>query len=1159
MPRSLLSVRWSPDGTYLAAVPLYDARVMLWHTADGDLRSLTKLMMLRHTRVVHQIDWRSSPAGTEPAPVLVVMLANCQACIYAPVVDEPYVLRQWAAVDAAVDQAMDTGAKVVALMYCDAYRLETAVRHDKLQLEQLQQWDHSGVASPAEQETHRSRSHQLEQLMAHSPDLFFALLSDGSLAVYALLNLQSGSPTLLNTYVVLHLAPTMAMEEDAVPLLLRFVPLAFHGARKGGGMIPTAVIHAQSANGMRGIAAISLALLFDGDARGFFVQDTLLPSADDVAGESDTAMLPLLRAEHKADIVALDVSHDYQSVMSLSNDGVLIGWHMRGGPKEGLVSQHRVRVRGASYACVVGHDAHFAAVVGDQLTLVAAAPQESVQGQLVHTADSPVETHRLPSGVHADDVLVFNSVCTSATAFALVLLTRQGKALVWPTHSDAQGMYTLDAPERTDLASLTAMGTLTAATLVESMHWGDTTCHALCTCDDMGHLDVWALEGAAWTRRLRLSTSHTATRVISGSKAGYLALAELRDAAWHVSVWDLSLAHSAYACVHEVEAGGTGTMCLAWGKWEHEGVLAMGAGTTVTVVAKQTPRAPPVLGPVPAVWGPVAAYSMGQAGTAAVDQVQWVKGLHLLIASTCQLFLFTPNVEQAHESAPEPLTALLAEHAASLPLYHPRVLQYAVQLRLHHGVHAVLTDLARAMTSSLYDPDTVATLSVTADDFGQRSDPGPVAQLYTDELLANLTDLLQSKRAPGLRLDETHGLLDVLQALQATLAELVDEPGRQCLIQLYPLAPADEEKALGPFAAPTLPPGALLFWAQQSQEQEILAGRVQSALDGITWPRLRASGIFAWSHDRARLVPLMEQAARAAYTAGDEVDPVLSTMFYLALKQHSMVRSVWRRAVGHQDYGKMATFLANDFSQERWRLAAQKNAFALISQRRFGFAAAFFLLSGSLQDAVNVCIRNLKDIGLAIALARVYEDDEHGPVFLKIVRSHIVPLAVQLGDRWMGCWALHVLGEHTSMLHMITVRSQDSPRCRWMRLPRMKNTQGTRSGCVEENPGPMSRTPFCCWPWSGPRHNPGFTRRRGNGRQPTKQRCSHWPRHGGNRWVRLRHSPRLRHDWARCRSLLVLHAPGCGPGAAGGSAREKAGVDCRAGARAAFRPGRRRI
>ena len=47
-------------------------------------------------------------------------------------------------------------------------------------------------------------------------------------------------------------------------------------------------------------------------------------------------------------------------------------------------------------------------------------------------------------------------------------------------------------------------------------------------------------------------------------------------------------------------------------------------------------------------------------------------------------------------------------------------------------------------------------------------------------------------------------------------------------------------------------------------------------------------------------------------------------------------------------------FFKNDFTQDRWRKAALKNAFSLLGKQRFEHAAAFFLLAGAVDDAIEV-------------------------------------------------------------------------------------------------------------------------------------------------------------------------------------------------------------
>lgn len=52
----------------------------------------------------------------------------------------------------------------------------------------------------------------------------------------------------------------------------------------------------------------------------------------------------------------------------------------------------------------------------------------------------------------------------------------------------------------------------------------------------------------------------------------------------------------------------------------------------------------------------------------------------------------------------------------------------------------------------------------------------------------------------------------------------------------------------------------------------------------------------------------------------------------------------------------MTAFFSNNFNEDRWRKAALKNAFSLLGKQRFQHSAAFFLLAGSLKDAVEVIV-----------------------------------------------------------------------------------------------------------------------------------------------------------------------------------------------------------
>ncbi len=131
-----------------------------------------------------------------------------------------------------------------------------------------------------------------------------------------------------------------------------------------------------------------------------------------------------------------------------------------------------------------------------------------------------------------------------------------------------------------------------------------------------------------------------------------------------------------------------------------------------------------------------------------------------------------------------------------------------------------------------------------------------------------------------------------------------------------------------------------------------------------TWPELRELGVAWWIRSNAVLRRLMEKVAKTAFQS--KQDPLDAAVYYLAMKKKSLVWGLYRSVKDE----RMTTFFANDFSQDRWRKAALKNAFALLGKQRFLHAAAFFLLSGSLKDAVDICVDKLEDLQLAMVISR---------------------------------------------------------------------------------------------------------------------------------------------------------------------------------------------
>ena len=87
-----------------------------------------------------------------------------------------------------------------------------------------------------------------------------------------------------------------------------------------------------------------------------------------------------------------------------------------------------------------------------------------------------------------------------------------------------------------------------------------------------------------------------------------------------------------------------------------------------------------------------------------------------------------------------------------------------------------------------------------------------------------------------------------------------------------------------------------------------------------------------------------EVVARNEYTKGELKNPVDCSLFYLALRKKAVLQGLWRMAAWNKEQAATQRLLANNFDDPRWRTTALKNAYALMSKRRFGMSS-FNLLS----------------------------------------------------------------------------------------------------------------------------------------------------------------------------------------------------------------------
>ncbi|XP_069631907.1 dmX-like protein 1 isoform X7 [Haliaeetus albicilla] len=175
-------------------------------------------------------------------------------------------------------------------------------------------------------------------------------------------------------------------------------------------------------------------------------------------------------------------------------------------------------------------------------------------------------------------------------------------------------------------------------------------------------------------------------------------------------------------------------------------------------------------------------------------------------------------------------------------------------------------------------------------------------------------------------------------------------------------------------------------WAFHSVAEEELLSMLPAVQKGDpSWSELRAMGIGWWVRNIHSLRKCIEKVAKAAFQRNN--DPLDAAIFYLAMKKKAVIWGLYRS----QKDTKMTQFFGNNFTEDRWRKAALKNAFSLLGKQRFEHSAAFFLLAGHLKDAVEVCLEKLNDIQLALVISRLYESEfEVSSTYKSVLQKRIL-------------------------------------------------------------------------------------------------------------------------------------------------------------------------
>ena len=427
--------------------------------------------------------------------------------------------------------------------------------------------------------------------------------------------------------------------------------------------------------------------------------------------------------------------------------------------------------------------------------------------------------------------------------------------------------------------------------------------------------------------------------------------------------------------------------------------------------------------------------------THSIGDLCWLRSGDLVVGSGIQFFVFEAYAISHHNTNAKPLLdarakvepsetfTLMSMLNAIMPVFHPTFLSLLMYSGGLKAARTVFNRLNRQLKYFSEGDELSSFLEIGAEDImipkGSTKPPdntyystngevnGDTEQASIGEFSKNVCENLRKYRLWQITNDEQLQLIKQIEVASEVEKEerSVDANAQRYLQALH--SSGDEDV-----------PWSAIAFASMSTSQDILVDMVTRFYGGkLTWEAARKSGLFCWLSDSEALRQHMENVGRTEFTKGEDRDPIDCSLYYLALHKKAVLQGLWRMTIGVREKENTMKLLARNFTEPRWKASALKNAYALLSRRRFHYAAAFFLLGDSLWDAVNVCAHQLKDLQLAIAIARVYESEMRSSALTRLVEETILPLAIESEQgRWMASWAYSTILDRKDLAIQVIVQ-----------------------------------------------------------------------------------------------------------------------------------------
>ena len=158
-----------------------------------------------------------------------------------------------------------------------------------------------------------------------------------------------------------------------------------------------------------------------------------------------------------------------------------------------------------------------------------------------------------------------------------------------------------------------------------------------------------------------------------------------------------------------------------------------------------------------------------------------------------------------------------------------------------------------------------------------------------------------------------------------------------------------------------------------SDSQENILLWVKQVSPKLDWETARRLRLPFWVRSDKALAQKCEEIGQTIFR--EKRDIMECALFFIIARKTRTLKNL--AATDHSESGrKFYNFITSyDFSSERGRRAAEKNAFSLLRKCKYLVASAFFLLAEppSLQSAIETIVSKLNDADLAFMVARLME------------------------------------------------------------------------------------------------------------------------------------------------------------------------------------------